>query len=917
MGRQRGIGVHVHLANASVVLRFKYGKRIKMKFKSTLMFGVICAISFVNSGFGKEVETAAEGTAKPTAGQVKSLLGTVEDLVETFGEKYANGEKYYVLAKKMAIEAESGSVTVEAFKKLQRDALTANPLLSSQPIVYTVHAQDTYGTHIYMRPWTYKEQGSQLKILDIKTGKTRTLVSTKEGIIRRPCVNFDGRGIVFSMSKNLEDNFHIYEIALDDEPMIGTGKITPKQLTFAPDVSDVDPIYLPGGGIAFCSTRDIKYVPCDMMILPQIFRMEGDGANIHQITRSTVHENEISLMPDGRILYSRWDYVDRNFGDGHGFWVTNPDGTNQSIAWGNNTAHPSAGWSARAIPGTGGILCVLGTHHGIMGGALAILDTRKAIEGRDSIVRTWPANTVRRFENLPVYHKQKSPAARYVTRAAEQWPKEAQKLLETDPNMRIYKWTDALGDVRPWYNSPWPLSDKYFLCVRSDKKFDNAKMYLVDTFGNEVEIHSEESGIYCPIPLAKQSKPTTLPPRRDYANNDGIFYIQNVYEGSHMQGVEPGSVKHVRVVEAISKRGLSDGYWLGLGIQLPAMNWTDFNAKRILGTAIVEKDGSASFYVPSDRYLYFQLLDENGMMIQSMRSGTSIHSGETLGCVGCHESRPAAGSSSYVGKFTIATKRAPEKLSPWYGAEREFSYATEVQPVFDKYCVKCHDFDKDGGKKLLLCGDKTPAFNVSYMELWNKGYTGSIGAGPAAHMPAKSWGSHTSKLIGTILAGHKEIELDKESLDRLVTWVDINGPYYPTSYAAFNGHRPGRIPLNRKQTDRLLELVKLNRNMIDSVEAFEKPMISFDRPTLSPCLERVEKDSPQYKEALAIIQSGKAFLETTPRADMPGFEPFEKDARRQMHHEKYLGIEKEVRKAILSGEKIYDTQTVEAKTMGL
>lgn len=863
----------------------------------------------------------AESDLKPlvTSDEVMSLVNAVEDLIGTYGGDYANGDKYLAQAKAMAAEISTSNskVTAQAFKQLQHRALTANPLLTAQPILYTVHALDKYGTHIYMRPHTYVKQGGELKVLDTATGRMRTLLSAPAGIIRRPCVSFDGKRVVFAMSKNLEDNFHIYEIEVDPKAIFNDGELTAKQLTFAPDVSDVDPIYLPDGSIAFVSTRDIKYVPCDTQIVSQLFRMDSDGANIHQITRSTSHENELSVMPDGRILYSRWDYVDRNFGDGHGFWVTNPDGTNQAIIWGNNTAHPSAGWSARFIPGTGKLLCVLGTHHGTMGGALAILDIRKAIEGRDSVRRTWPEDISKRFENLPTYDPKKDKDRTNVRQATLQWPEEARKLLAGDANMRLYEWTDALKNVSPWYNSPYPLSDKYFLCVRADVRTDPPGIYLVDTFGNEVLIHKEKSGLYSPMPLAARPKPVAIPPRRDYGEGDGTFYIQNVYEGTHMEGVEPGSIKYVRVVEAISKRGRSSGNWKGLGNQAPALNWTDFNAKRILGTAPVESDGSASFYVPSDRYLYFQLLDKDGMMVQSMRSGTSIHSGETLGCVGCHESRPSAGSASFAGKFTIATKRSPNKLKPWYGAERAFSYATEIQPVLDKHCVKCHDFGKKGAKKLVLAGDKTPSFNVSYMELWNKGYTGAIGAGPAAHMPAKSWGSHTSRLIKTIRKGHKDVKLDKESLDRLITWVDINAPYYPTSYAAFTGHRPGRIPINREQTKRLLKLTGLSESEIGKMKDFNSPMITFDRPELSPCLERLEKGADEYNEALAIIKSGKDFLKTTPRADMPGFTLYETDAKRQRHYEKYRKIEHEVRKAIRQGTKVFDSDDPSPETMGL
>jgi len=707
------------------------------------------------------------------------------------------------------------------------------------------------------------------------------------------------------MSRSGNENFHIFEINADPARGPGTGPPAVKQLTSASDVGDVDPIYLPDGSIAFASTREIKYVPCDTQIVPQLFRMTAGGENVHQITRGTSHENQLSLMPDGRILYSRWDYVDRNFGDGHGFWVTNPDGTNQAIIWGNNTAHPSTGWNARVIPGTGRLLCILGTHHGSLGGAMAILDTQRAIDGKNSVVRTWPPEVKSRFQNLEKHN----PARERKRSIYDTWSDEARRLLADDANLRLHRWTDALNNVRPWYNTPWPLSRNYFLCVRASERKRPPAIYLVDIFGNEILLHKEPAGCFSPMPLAPQPRPVAISPRRDYGTGDGFFFVQNVYRGTHMKGVKGGSVKSIRVVEAISKRGRSNGRgWNGLGMKTPAMNWTDFNAKRILRTAPVEKDGSAYFAVPSDRFVYFQLLDGDGMMIQSMRSGTSVHSGETMGCVGCHESRLTAPTLPGGKLSPLAIRRVPSKLRQWYGPPRALNYAAEVQPVFDKHCVKCHDFGKKGAKKVILAGDKAPAFNVSYMELWNKGYVAAIGAGPAGHLPAYSWGSHTSKLIKHLRKGHQKVKLDSESLDRLITWVDLNGPYYPTTYCAYPlDHTAGRCPLNSGHVRTLGRLTGIRYEQLWKVSDYKGPMISFDRPELSPCLARLKKDSPEYAKALAIIRAGQKQLQARPRADMPGFVPWKTDLERRAHLAKYRGIELRVRKAIREGRKLNDS----------
>jgi hypothetical protein len=464
--------------------------------------------------------------------------------------------------------------------------------------------------------------------------------------------------------------------------------------------------------------------------------------------------------------------------------------------------------------------------------------------------------------------------------------------------MRMHRHTDDLEHVRPWYNTPWPLSEKYFLCVRAAERDDTTAIYLVDIFGNEIMLYAEEAGCFSPMPLAPSPRPVMVQPRSNYGNGDSFFYIQNVYQGTHTNDIEPGTVKNIRVIEVLSKRGLSESSWEGMGSQSPALNWTEFNAKQVLGTVPVEADGSAHFAVPSDRFVYFQLLDENDMMVQSMRSGTSVHSGERLACVGCHESRHTASPSAGREPVTLASMRPPSKLSPWYGPSRPFSYQKEVQPVLDKHCIGCHDFGQEGAKEIVLAGDRNTSFCVSYMELWGKRYVGGIGAGPAGHLPPGSWGSSTSPLIRQLRKGHQNVKLDDESMNRLITWTDLNGPYYPTTYCAYPDNPPGRCPLNGEEIEILAELTGFFPEEVLEAIRYKGPRISFDRPELSPCLDSLKKNSRKYRKALALIRKGHERLKKRPRADMPGFVPCERDLERMAHVKKYREIEANSRKAI-------------------
>ncbi|RLC70249.1 MAG: hypothetical protein DRI26_07525 [Chloroflexi bacterium] len=240
-------------------------------------------------------------------------------------------------------------------------------------------------------------------------------------------------------------------------------------------------------------------------------------------------------------------------------------------------------------------------------------------------------------------------------------------------------------------------------------------------------------------------------------------------------------------------------------------------------------------------------------------------------------------------------------LKPWYGPERCFNYLKEVQCVFDRYCISCHDFGRKGAGKIVLASDLTLAFNVSYMELRGKGYVNVVGAGPAEVLPPYSWGSHKSRLVNVLLSGHHGVQLDKESFDRIVTWIDINAPYYPEYASSYPENLYGRSPLDNKELRRLSQLVG-----IDLMRQHSRPYICFDRPNLSPCLKKFsDKNDPKYREGLAIISGGSERLKNRPRMEMPGARLFGIEALRQRNYDRLVREEKAARKALSRGEKYY------------
>jgi hypothetical protein len=343
------------------------------------------------------------------------------------------------------------------------------------------------------------------------------------------------------------------------------------------------------------------------------------------------------------------------------------------------------------------------------------------------------------------------------------------------------------------------------------------------------------------------------------------------------------------------------------------MNWTDFGNKRILGTVPVEADGSAYFEVPSDTFVFFQLLDANGMMIQSMRSGTLVQSGERASCIGCHDERrtapalatpPAPRDAASNG--LLALRRAPSKLTGWHGPPREFSFLTEVQPVLNKHCVRCHDYGKEAEKILNLAPDRDLVFNTAYNELWRKKFISVPGAGPPEIQPARSWGSHASKLGQALLKRYRD-KLSAEEFDRIVTWMDLNAPYYPSFASAHPDNLAGRSPLDDGQLARLDQLTGVPLLRLAGHAENRGPQITFDRPELSPCLARfTDKADAHYLEALALIRTGHDALAQKPEADAPGFTACELD---QWREQKYLVRQEQERRnraALDRGAKLYE-----------
>ena len=670
--------------------------------------------------------------------------------------------------------------------------------------------------------------GSAMRIYDVDADTTNTLVFLENGVVRDPEISFDGAKVLFSMRKNKQDFYRIYEMNIE------TKKI--RQITSGVGASDIDPLYLPDGGIIFSSTRQPKYCMCNRHIMANLFRVDADGNNIKQLGFSTLFEGHAALMPDGRVMYDRWEYVDRNFGDAQGIWVINPDGTKHSIYYGNNTASPGGVIDAKAIPGTDEVVCIFSSCHERPWGAMAVIDRNKAVDGKAAV------NAI--------------------------LPKESLKLVDNGD-------LDSFKYISNFYEDPYPIDKNHFLVSRTiwhkaghSWNIPDAKsgIYLTNREGRDELIIEGGKSLFDPQIVMPTKAPPVIPSALT-DTKDGVFYVQDVYEGTHMKGVQKGEAVTLRVVESPEKQTWTRAGWGGQGEQAPGVNWHSFENKRIIGEVPIEADGSANFRAPAGKHVFFQLLDKDGKMIQTMRSGVSLLPGEINGCIGCHDDRLQAPPMRT--NTPIALTKKPRELTKWQGREPfKFSFMNEVQPILDRNCVKCHDFDPEDRTKLVLAKDKNMFFNAAYVNMYIKKVVTLIGGGTAKLQEPRTWGAVASKLTKIVESNHNGVRLNEKELEILYTWMDLNGVYYPVYESAFDNTMAGRSPLNSQEVDELAKLTGVNFWSLNNFNRKALAQVSFDRPEKSPCLDAIRADKQKYRRAVEIIKVGGKRLKETPRGDI-------------------------------------------------
>ncbi|HUU89981.1 MAG TPA: discoidin domain-containing protein [Phycisphaerae bacterium] len=656
-----------------------------------------------------------------------------------------------------------------------RHLVFSNPLLDFDRLLFAKRAPGTFPHMSDQYYGWWSRGGGGIYILENlgadREPALRCLTDgMPEGSFLRPDLSCDGSRILFAYARYYphvasvadkvakdklpEDAFyHVYEMNAD-----GTNR---RRLTRG-RYDDFDARYLPDGEIVFLSTRRGQAVQCGKasaaatiqndrlpdsyvrcgggnsrpVAIYTLHVMDSGGGHLRAISAFENFEWTPSVAADGRILYARWDYVDRYNNAFMSLWSTNPDGTNPLAVYGNYTRSPHCIFEARTIPDSTKIIFTASAHHSNTGGSLVLLDPDVGVDGPEPLTRLTPEVCFPETEG----------------------------------------WSNT------YYLNPWPLSETYYLVAWSTCRLPphtrvwdqrnpaNALgLYVYDAFGNlELLYRDPEISSQCPIPLRPRTRPGAVASRTEWDGvQEGRFLLQNVYDG--LGSVERGTIERLRIVAMPAKvQPQMNQPMLGVTREDPG--------KCVLGTVPVETDGSAYFRVPSGVAVFFQALDSSGRAVQTMRGLTYVQAGQALACIGCHERRDTAPATIRP----LAMAREPSRLTPGPDGSWPLRFDRLVQPVLDRHCAGCH---KPGGKekavaKLDLTSKKAYASLTNYGG--KQGVREDIVAAYKQPTSVPGAGLTATSPILRILTqgkGHNDVKLSRDDLERLATWLDLYGQY--------------------------------------------------------------------------------------------------------------------------------------------
>ncbi len=595
-------------------------------------------------------------------------------------------------------------------------------------------------------------------------GRLTESCDPRGGAFLSPDLSFDGERILFSYVECRGDTRHAYRTEEPGDYWInpwdpgrayhvfkvnvdGTGLT---QLTDGP-WNDMHPCWLPDGRIAFVSERRGGFLRCGRVCPTYVmYQMDGDGSFIRPLSYHETHEWLPSVDNNGMIVYTRWDYVDRDSDIAHHLWLTYPDGRDPRGPHANyprvREHRPWMQMHLRGIPDSHKYIGTAATHHGQHFGSLITIDLH--------IEDDHATSQLRRITPEAMFPEaEMGPGIPYSPRGQ-----------------------GGYGQV---YGTPWPLSEDFYLAVY-DPAQQHHDMYLIDGFGNR-ELVYRDTDIACsdPIPLKPRPTPPVIPVQTRYEPDEseqpetGLVSVMDIYD-SLQPWPEGTELKELRVIQLFAKSTPAP-------LQPNIGAGDESIARGALGTVPIEEDGSVYFEAPAGITFYFQALDGDGLAVQTMRSATYLHPGEHLSCTGCHEPRHTAPPKR--AEMPLAMRKPPAQLRPEPEGAYPLQFSRLVQPVLDANCVACHQReehapDLDGN----TFGEHgwSQAFHSLIPFAWMKhgGNFNGIQRNKTSYSIPGDVGARASKLYPMLEAGHHDVELTPEEMRRITLWLDANSVFY-------------------------------------------------------------------------------------------------------------------------------------------
>ena len=614
-------------------------------------------------------------------------------------------------------------------------------------------------------------------------------------IVRDLDLDFDASRILFTSCRGTNNLLGVYELDLKRrtaEPEL----LSPEDGNY--DIQWWDACYLPNREqIILLGTGAYQFLPCEDGNFPMcvLYRLDRRTGETIQLTFEQDSDYAPSVLNDGRVMYTRWEYSDLQHYFSRELMTMNPDGVGQLARYGSGGYFPTF-FEMRAVPGEPHLLLAFaGGHHGrAEHGRMLLLDPTQARRypfKYDPPDRTWG----------PTLHTLRIPAQ--ILPASEtgfvhEFPGRG-KPVEGDVCDLLVDNQFARG--RPYFAHPWPLDAKHVLCSAQTSREGRFGLYFVDVYDNMVLLAEAEDGqLFEPIPLAPRHRPPVIPDRRVKGATTCSVHIADIYKGPGLAGVPRGTVKKLRVFAYHFCYHKTGGH-VSLGLDKAEVGW---DLKRVLGTAEVEADGSVCFEMPANTPVSFQPLDENGAAVQLMRSWTVGMPGERVSCTGCHEdNRTSVETRRTIADLKYHRGEIQHLVPPDSDGIRPWGFANELYPHLVTSCVGCHKawttpetayraihpFVRRGGAESELLTLTPMEFHVS-----------------------------TSPLVQMLAKGHHGAALTAEGRRQLTTWVDLNCPFYG-SWSPTGFKTDSYLPGTTNQVTRRKDLNCLYSGVTDDPES--------------------------------------------------------------------------------------------------